>query len=162
MSIGSFVACRTRSFTLPIIKRSKPPFSIGGDGLKNLYSISILHQFRAYAGMITNPSRNARSFSHKNHKSQRLRRTQGSLAQHEGWQECKSPACHSERERRISHAGHPDSSLTLRMTMQSRFVSSPNHRISDEINCWSQNDTTKPIRLFTLDLIYFHVVLLMK
>src|SRR5213592_464452 len=68
---------------------------------------------------------------------------------HEGWQECKSPACHSERERRISHAGHRDSSLTLRMTMQSRFVSSPNHRISDEINCWSQNDTTKQIRPFS-------------
>src|SRR5437762_10560737 len=57
------------------------PFGIVGDGLKNLYSISILHQCIAYAGIITDHSRKTCSFSHKNHKSQRLRRTQGSLAQ---------------------------------------------------------------------------------
>ena len=45
-----------------------------------MYSISILHQYTVYADSITNYSRNARSSSHNNHKSQRLRRAQGSLA----------------------------------------------------------------------------------
>ncbi len=44
---------------------------------------------------------------------------------HRGWLECRTPVCHPERQRRISRAGYRDPSLTLRMTLESRFVSSP-------------------------------------